>query len=179
MASYVRNVSLKISEGFWGGDMSIAPSKFKCEKYNYSLSAQDQKLIASCLGGGQVISEVTRVQGAVQREEDGISFKGKKDERKGDKPRCMFQLKTEEAVGRIHYFCALPDNDGSIEALVAKVTLHRISSSRRTRFSRLPIFDETTGEVRFISWREIGQRVAFASHSMLSNTNERVALKAP
>ncbi len=99
MASYVRNVSLKISEGFWGGDMSIAPSKFKFEKYNYWLSAQDQKLIASCLGGGQVISEVTRVQGAVQRE-DGISFKGEKDEKKGDKPRCMFQLKTDKAVGR-------------------------------------------------------------------------------
>lgn len=156
-----------------------AQSKFKFEKQNFSLSAQDQQLMASCLGGRQTISEVTRVQGAVQRE-DGTSFKGEKDEKIGDKPRSMFKLKNEEGVGRIHYFCALPDNDGSIEALMAKVTLHKTSSRRQhTRFSCLPIFDKTKGKVRFVSWTDIGQRVAFASHSVLDDANMRVALTAP
>ena len=121
----------------------VPRAHFNLERCSHKLTGIEKNLLASCLDG-EVLEDsdlVLRVNGAVKGA-NGITFKGEKDEKQGDKPRSMFQLANGEAVGSIQYFCVLASgagNDG-IESLLAKVKLHKTSSRMLTQHSELPIF---------------------------------------
>jgi hypothetical protein len=176
-------VSLKDSKGLLAlngvhEEEDEVPHRFKFERCPHKLSATDKKLLASCWSG-QVLDLVLRVKGAVKGA-NGITFKGEKDERKGDMPRSMFQLANGKAVGTIQYFCVQSGAgiDHGIESLVAKVKLHRILQSMRTQHSQLPIFSMENSREAFIPWNQIGPRVAFQRHAKCQ-PNQWVALRAP
>ena len=177
-------VSLKDSKGLLAlngvhEEEDEVPHRFKFERCPHKLSATDKELLAmaSCLSG-PVPDLVLQVKGAVKGA-NGITFKGEKDERKGDMPRSMFQLANGKAVGTIQYFCIQSGAiDHGIESLVAKVKLHKTSSQMRTQHSELPIFSMQNGRDAFIPWSEIGPRVVFQKH-VNCLPNQWVALLAP
>ena len=109
---------------------------------------------------------------------NGITFKGEKDERKGDMPRSMFQLADGKAVGTIQYFCVPRGAEigHDINSLVAKVKLHTVLQMQ-TKYSKLPIFSMENREA-FIRWNQIGPRVAFQRHAKCQ-PDQWVALRAP
>ena len=116
----------------------VVPRHFNLERCPHKLTGIEQNLLASCLDGEvlEASDVVLRVKGAVKGA-NGLTFKGEKDEKQGDKPRSMFQLANGGAVGSIQYFCVTSGagNDG-IESLLAKVKLHKTSSRMLREHSR-------------------------------------------